>query len=76
MTNDKKLHEEKLLLSLNHNLKLHITLKDGIWRNGYVKEILADFFMFEDAVTGLDPIFFLEIIKIEPYTEEKKEEGK
>jgi len=75
MTDDKKLHEEKLLLGLNNQIKLHIVLKDGVWKNGFVKKIGSDFFMFEDAVHGIEPIFFLEVKKIEPYVKGGKKES-
>ncbi len=72
MTDDNKINEEKISLALQKALKLHIVKKDGIWRNGYVKELSADFFLFVDDVVGQEPIFFLEISTIEPFMEGKK----
>ena len=69
MNNEKMKHEEKLLLSLKNKLKVHIVLTDGSWRNGFVRDISADFFMFEDAVNGLEPLFFLDLKAIEPFME-------
>lgn len=66
---------EKILQSYNSNLKLHIKLKNGFWRNGYVTEIQPDFFIFRDDINADEPIFFLELIKVEPYMEKDKKEG-
>ena len=64
-----KTNEEIISLALTKNLKVHLVLKDKSWRNGFVKEISADFFIFEDLINGREPIFFLELIKVEPYME-------
>jgi len=72
MNDEKKLHEQILLLSFEKQVKIHIALKDGTWRNGFVKGIRADFFLFEDKENGVEPIFFLELKKIDPYYGEGK----
>ncbi len=72
---DMKINEEKINKAFNSNLKIHIDLRDGSWRNGYIKEISADFFMFEDMVNGEEPIFFLELKKVEPYLNKKEGEN-
>lgn len=69
---NQEVNEQKLLKAFNSNLKLHIVLKDKTWRNGFVKELKADFFLFEDKINGIEPIFFLELLKVEPYLEELK----
>ncbi len=70
----RKLNEEKIKEAKENSTKLHLILKDKTWRNGYVKEIKADFFIFEDSINGQEPIFFLELNKVEPYI--KKGGGK
>jgi len=70
-----RLNEEKILSALKNSIKLHLTLKDKTFRNGYVKEIGADFFIFSDEINGDEPIFFLELHKVEPYIKEKKGEN-
>ena len=72
MTEDNKTNEEKILLSFQKAIKLHLLLKNGDWRNGYVKELSSDFFVFTDDVNGSEPIFFMELKKVEPYLEEGK----
>ena len=66
-----KLNEEKIREAYKNSTKIHITLKDKTWRNGYVKEIRPDFFIFSDDVNGNEPIFFLELKKVEPYVDDK-----
>jgi len=70
--NTKNENEDKILISLKNNLKVHIILKDNSWRNGYVIETSPDFFMFEDKENGIEPIFFLDLEKVEPYSEGKR----
>ena len=72
----RKLNEEKVLLGFSKKIKLHLVLQDNTWRNGFVTEMSADYFLFEDAVNGVEPIFFLDLKRVEPYSEDdrKKEE--
>jgi len=71
----RKLNEEKIRLAKENHTKIHLILRDKTWRNGYVKEISGDFFIFEDDVNGNEPIFFLELSKVEPYIEPEKKGG-
>ena len=57
--------------SLTTNTKLHLVLFDRTFRNGFVKEVSASFFLFEDRVNGVEPIFFSQLKKVEPYLSEK-----
>lgn len=50
-------------------IKVHLNLTDGSWRNGYVKEVKPEFFMFVDRVNNEEPIFFLELKDVSPYLE-------
>ena len=63
----RKLNEEKIREAYKNSTKIHITLKNKTWRNGYVKEIHPDFFVFYDNENGIEPIFFLEVHKVEPF---------
>ena len=72
MQNEKTQNEEKILLSFQKKIKIHLTLRDGSFRNGFVKELKSDFFMFDDTINGIEPIFFLELKNVEPYMEERK----
>jgi hypothetical protein len=66
-------NNEKIILSHKKGLKIHLSLKDKTWRNGIVIDIKPDFFMFLDEVSGEEPIFFLELHNVEPYTEDKND---
>ena len=61
--------KEKINSAFINTTKLHIVLKDKFWRNGFVVEQSADFFIFDDVIQGQEPIFFLEVAKVEPYFE-------
>ena len=67
-----KLDEEKIYSAFKNKTKVHLTLMDKTWRNGIVKQVLATWFMLEDEVNGEEPIFFLEVHKVEPFTEARK----
>jgi hypothetical protein len=68
----KKLNESKINSAFVNSTKLHLTLKDRTFRNGFVQEIRADFFMFRDDVNGVEPIFFLELYHVEPAMEGRR----
>lgn len=70
MDNDKtQLNEKKIISGYNSALKLHLTLKDRSFRNGYVQSVTPDFFTFFDDLNGKEPIFFLELYNVEPCME-------
>ena len=53
-------------------IKVHIKRnKDKGFYNGHVKEVLAEFIMFNDSVLGDLPVFYSEIEDIEPFTEKR-----
>jgi len=72
MNNDEMQNEEKILLSFQNKIKVHLTLRDNSFRNGFVKELKAGFFMFEDRENGVEPIFYLELKNVKPYMEDGK----
>ena len=43
---------------------IHITFKKGYWKNGYVREVGADFFIIHELLEGKMPVFFLEVEEI------------
>lgn len=49
-------------------LKIHVKTTHDRFYNGFIKEVAFDFFLFEDQIIGEMPVFFLEVIKIEPYS--------
>lgn len=52
---------------------VHIIKRDGRFLNGIIKDTSADFLILIDEKLGEMPVFFREIINIEPRI---KEEGK
>lgn len=66
-TTDTNTNYLKLKTALDSNIKVHISLVDNTWRNGYVVELFQDFMIFQDEVNTEESIFLLEIIKISPY---------
>ena len=58
------------------NQKVHITLKGGMWKRGIIMTIKPDFFLLNETLEGILPVFFQEVSKIEKYVQkEKKEEA-
>lgn len=73
MMNNEIINNEQLVkLAFSKQIKIHIILKDKTWRNGFVKEVLNDFFMFEDFENGIEPFFYIQLERVEPFMEEKK----
>lgn len=46
---------------------VHVKFKRGFWKNGYVTEISADFFILDELIEGDMPVFFMEIKDVEKY---------
>jgi len=69
---NEELMKEKISFAFKKKIKAHIILKDKTWRNGFVKDISADFFIFEDDINGKEAIFFLELVNVEPFMEDEK----
>jgi len=58
------------------NERVHITLKGGMWKRGIIITIKPDFFLLNETLEGILPVFFQEVSKIEKYIQkEKKEEA-
>ena len=53
--------------------KVHLKLKSGFFKNGYITEIGTDFFFLDDLVRGNVVVFFLEVLDIEAYMERQGE---
>ena len=47
---------------------VHVKFKKGYWKNGYIKEVSADFFILDEFLDGEIPCFFFQIEDIEVYT--------
>ena len=73
MTQDiRTINEEKIREANSKSIKIHLVKTNGEWRNGFVVETSAEFFIFEDVINGKDPIFFSELKRVEPYIEEEE----
>lgn len=55
---------------------IHVKFKKGYFKNGYVKKILADFFILSELEDGIEYIFFLEIDRIDIYRKLNKAQKK
>ena len=65
--------KEKINIFFKDSKQIHISLKAGFFRNGFVKEVNALFLIFKDRQLGDIPIFYSEINDVEPYLEERKD---
>jgi hypothetical protein len=67
--------QKKIRANFENKIPVHIIYKNGIWKNGNITEIhSADFFMLNDFLEGLMPIFYLEIAEVKVYTKRKEAE--
>ena len=53
---------------------VHIAKKDGRFLNGIIEEVSADYLILIDEKLGEMPVFFLEVLAVEP--REKKVVGR
>ena len=68
------LNKKLILTAFKSQLKIHVNLVDGYFKNGTVKEMSADFFIMKKNDGYEEPIFYIEVRDVEPYIEKKKEE--
>ena len=67
-----ELIKKKVDFYFKQDILVHINLKiNKEFLNGSIKEVSADFFMLEERMRGLIPVFFLEVYNIEELKEEK-----
>ena len=67
--NNEIINEQLIRLAFSKGIKIHISLKDGTWRNGFVKEVLGDVFELEDKENGVEPFFYIQLVSVEPFNE-------
>lgn len=48
--------------------KVHISLVNGNWKRGIIKEVKKDSIILDESLEGLTPLFFIEIRSISSYT--------
>ena len=51
---------------------VHIKFCEGHWKRGVIKEVKDEFFLLDERLEGIMPIFFQEIISIEKFNEVKE----
>lgn len=66
---------EILKVYLKNSTAIHVTKNDGMWMNGSIVEVRADFVLIDEFKKGRMPVFFLEIKSIEPYAQRGEEIG-
>lgn len=64
---DLNILKEKVSYFFKGKVLVHISLNNGYWKRGYVTEISDLFFMLDETLEGLQPIFFQELKNIEPW---------
>lgn len=69
MNNEIISNEQLVRLACSKQIKVHLILKDKTWRNGFVKEVLGDVFMFEDIENGIEPFFYIQVGDVQPFME-------
>lgn len=53
---------------------VHISFNNGgFFKRGFIKEVKADFFMLQERLEGLQPVFFEEVKSIEVYKVRREE---
>jgi len=72
MINDKLIKDKATIFS-KKKIPVHINKKDGEWLNGIIKEVNSKFLMIDEYKKKLMPVFFVEIVNIEPFKETEDE---
>ena len=70
---EEDINEQKIRVAYSKQIEIHISLKDGSWRNGFVKELYPDFFLFWDwKDKENEPVFYMELSNVRPFIREEK----
>jgi len=70
-----KLIQDKIYFYYKEKQAIHVELKNNQFYNGFIQTFSADFFMIQEMMLGVMPIFYKEINIIEPYVKRKEEES-
>jgi hypothetical protein len=62
-------NEQLIRLAHSKKIKIHLSLKDRTWRNGYVVNVYPDFFEFQDVINSEETFFYLQLLNVEPFRE-------
>jgi hypothetical protein len=67
------LNEQLIKTAFSKTIKVHLKLRDGTFRNGFVTKLSPDFFLFSDDKRKLESFFYLQVRGVDPFTESDKE---
>ena len=76
MKDEKMLMQDKAKFFCDAKKIAHVSFNKGFWKNGLITEVSTDYFMLDERLDGLQPVFFLEIKDITLYTNDKLKEDK
>lgn len=54
---------------LKEGCQVHIKLKRGMWKNGFIKELKGEYFLIDERLEGSLTIFYSECLNIERYVQ-------
>ena len=73
---DENINNEQLIrLAFSKQIKIHLIIKDGTWRNGFVTNLTPDFFNFKDDENDEEPFFYIQVADVQPFTKPKEVGG-
>ena len=75
MRNESINNEQLIKLAYSKQIKIHLILKDGTWRNGFITNLKADFFYFKDTENDEEPFFYIQVFDVQPFTKPKGVRG-
>lgn len=73
MFNEELSEEEVILIKkkvqahYETKVPMHVVYKGGIWKNGHVTEVSAEFFILDDFLEGKMAIFFQEVYSVSSF---------
>ena len=76
MIEEKEMIMKKTQVFFKEQIIVHIKLKTGFWKRGLITEVSADFFMLDETLEGIQPVFFQEIESIEKFYANRMERVK
>ena len=66
-TEDIELIKQKVQTHFEKNFLLHCSFKNGMWKNGKILEVSADFFILDEMFDGEMAVFFKELREVSTY---------
>lgn len=69
MSDEHELMKKKVNYFLEYQKPVHVKFKKKYWKNGLIKEMSHDFFMLDERLEGMIPVFYIEVLDLEEYKE-------